>query len=107
MLALLRFVGTRPSRYVVTTGDTRSFPSVSCVVWESACSSSLIDGYANVSAFARAEVTWDLVAVRQYLFFSVFVFFTVLVYWYDSVFRVMFGSTVDTVPMSVYGGFCS
>ena len=52
LLALLRFVGTRPSRYVVTTGDTRTFPSVSCVVWESACGSSLDDGYANVSAFA-------------------------------------------------------
>ena len=31
-----------------------------------------------VSAFARAKVTWDLVAVRQYLFFTVFVF---LLFW--------------------------
>ena len=66
LLALVCFVGTRPSRYDETTGDTRTFPSVSCVVWESACGSSLDDGYANVSAFACKEVTRDLVAVRQW-----------------------------------------
>ena len=55
LLALLRFVGTRPSRYVVTTGDTRTFPSVSCVVWESVCGSSLDDGYANVSGTTVAQ----------------------------------------------------
>ena len=80
----------------MTTGDSRTFLSVSCVVWESACGSSLKDGYANVSAFARAEVTRDLVAVRQYLFFTVFVFllfrFLVLSSSRTSVFGVFWGT---------------